>query len=287
MNDPKALAAAITPLTDDDRIDGPAFEPYVRFLCDGGIDGVLALGTTGEGVMLSVEERESVAEAYLASRDAVAGAGFAVFVHCGAQTTRDTVALSRHAASAGAEGVAVIAPPYFAFDERSLIDHFVAAADACAPTAFYVYEFAARSGYTVPVNVIEELRERAPNLRGLKVSDSPFDAVKPYLLEGLDVFVGFEPLVIEGLANGAAGAVSGLAAAFPEVVASLVHDRDQRAHSLVEQLRRELGLVPFHAAVKTIIASRGVPVSPRVRAPLRSLTDDERRSVLAVANITA
>jgi 4-hydroxy-tetrahydrodipicolinate synthase len=287
VNDPKALAAAVTPLTDDDRIDEPAFEPYVRFLCDGGIDGVLALGTTGEGVMLSVEERESVAEAYLASRDAVAGAGFAVFVHCGAQTTRDTVALSRHAASAGAEGVAVIAPPYFAFDERSLIDHFVAAADACAPTAFYVYEFAARSGYTVPVTVIEELRERAPNLRGLKVSDSPFDAVKPYLLEGLDVFVGFEPLVIEGLANGAAGAVSGLAAAFPEVVASLVHDRDQRAHSLVEQLRRELGLVPFHAAVKTIIASRGVPVSPRVRAPLRSLTDDERRSVLAVANITA
>ena len=56
------------------------------------------------------------------------------------------------------------------------------------------------------------------------------------LLEGLEVFVGFEPLVIEGLTNGAAGAVSGLAAAFPEVVASLVHERDRHAHSLVERL---------------------------------------------------
>jgi len=287
VSDPRALAAAVTPFTDEDEVDERAIEPYVRFLCDGGIDGILALGTTGEGVMLCVEERERVAEAYLASRDAVAGAGFAVFVHCGAQTTGDTVALCRHAASAGADGVAVIGPPYFAFDERSLLEHFVAAADACAPTPFYVYEFSARSGYAVPVAVIERLRDRAPNLRGLKVSDSPFDAVKLYLLKGLEVFVGFEPLVLEGLANGAAGAVSGLAAAFPEVVASLVHERHPRAHSQVERLRRELGGVPFHAAVKTILASRGVPVSPRVRAPLRSLTDEERASVMSATKLTA
>ena len=287
MSDPRALAAAVTPLTDDDRVDDAAFEPYVRFLCDGGVDGILALGTTGEGVMLSVDERERVAEAYVAARGALGGRGFAVFVHCGAQTTRDTVALSRHAARAGVDGVAVIAPPYFAFDERSLLDHFVAVAGACAPTPFYVYEFAARSGYTVPLAVIERLRERAPNLRGMKVSDSPFDAVRPYLLKGLEVFVGFEPLVIEGLTHGAAGAVSGLAAAFPDVVASLVHKRDPLAQSTVERLRRELAGVPFHAAVKTILASRGVPVSPRVRAPLRGLADEEREKVLAVATLMA
>jgi dihydrodipicolinate synthase/N-acetylneuraminate lyase len=172
--------------------------------------------------------------------------------------------------------VAVIGPPYFALDERSMLEHFAAAAEACAPTPFFVYEFAARSGYAVPLHVVERLRELAPNLRGLKVSDSPFDAVRPYLLDGMEVFVGSEPLVLEGLANGAAGAVSGLAAAFPEVVARLVHDRDPTAHDAVCRLRRDLGDVPFHAAIKTVLIRRGVPVTARVRAPLRTLTNAER-----------
>ena len=93
---------------------------------------------------------------------------------------------------------------------------------------FYVYEFKARSGYAVPVPVLERLRERAPNFAGLKVSDKPFEAVEPYLLEGLDVFVGAEELVRAGLERGAAGAVSGLASVFPERVVALVRDGERR-----------------------------------------------------------
>src|ERR671937_789886 len=152
---PLALAAAVTPLTPDGEVDDDAFGPYVSFLADGGLDGILALGTTGEGVLLRPEERQRVAERYLQT----APEWFSVFVHCGAQNTRDAVRLARHAAAAGAVGVAVIGPPYFDLDEQSLLRHFLAAADACAPTPFYVYEFAARSGYAVPLSVIEALIE--------------------------------------------------------------------------------------------------------------------------------
>ena len=92
-----------------------------------------------------------------------------------------------------------------------------------------MYEFEARSGYAVPVALVERLRETVPNLRGLKVSDRPWERVEPYLLDGLDVFVGVEALVVQGLERGAAGAVSGLAAVFPEVVAALVARADGRA----------------------------------------------------------
>ena len=77
--------------------------------------------------------------------------------------------------------------------------------------------------------MIERLRERVAEPRGLKVSDKPWEAVEPYLLDGLDVFVGAESLVARGLERGAAGAVSGLASAFPEVVAALVHEPSARA----------------------------------------------------------
>jgi dihydrodipicolinate synthase/N-acetylneuraminate lyase len=88
--------------------------------------------------------------------------------------------------------------------------------------------------------------------------------------------VGSEPLVLQGLGEGAAGAVSGLATAFPEVVAALVHDRSVDAHRTVTELRRRVGSVPFHAAMKVILGARGVPVTSDVRAPLRDLTAGER-----------
>jgi dihydrodipicolinate synthase/N-acetylneuraminate lyase len=275
-----AIAAAVTPLTDGGNApDEAAFGPLVAFLAAGGIDGLLACGTTGEGILFSVDERIHVAERFLEARPD----GFQVAVHAGAQTTADTVRLARHAKDSAADAVAVIAPPYFPLDAEELLAHLRAAADACAPLPFYVYEFAGRSGYATPLEVIERLRATAPNLAGLKVSDTPWEAVAPYLLEGLDVFVGSEPLVLEGLEHGAVGAVSGLATAFPEIVAALVHDRSEEAGVQVATLRRLLGPLPFHASLKTILAARGVPVGPAVRPPLRALTPVERQLALAAA----
>jgi dihydrodipicolinate synthase/N-acetylneuraminate lyase len=268
-----AFAAALTPLRDGGgALDEAAFAPYVGFLADGGVDGILACGTTGEGILLSLEERRRAAELFLA---AASDRALAVAVHCGAQTTADTAVLAAHAAESGADAVAVIAPPYFALDDRALEAHFVAAAAACAPLPFYLYEFAARSGYAVPVEMVERLRERVSNLRGLKVSDKPWEKVEPYLIDGLDIFVGAESLVAQGLAHGAAGAVSGLAAVYPEVVAALVREPMPEHTAEAERLRAELERFPFHAAAKVVAARRGVPIRPDVRAPLRVLTDAE------------
>jgi dihydrodipicolinate synthase/N-acetylneuraminate lyase len=269
-----ALAAAVTPLrADAAELDDAAFEPYVDFLVSGGLDGVLALGTTGEGILLSADERRRAARLFL---DAAAGR-LQVAVHCGAQTTDETVALAADAAEQGADAVAVIGPPYYALDEEALVRHFAAAAEACRPLPFYLYEFRARAGYSIPTSAIERVRELAPNLAGLKVSNAPFEAVEPYLIDGLDVFIGAESLVIRGLEHGAAGAVSGLAAAFPELVARLVRDRVDEA----AEARAVLDRFPFHAAVKLVLARRGVPIREDVRAPLRTMTDSERAELEA------
>src|SRR5436190_17663125 len=120
-----ALAAALTPLKDaGEALDEDAFAPYVDFLVAGGVDGLLALGTTGEGFLLPVAHRRRAAEAFLEAAEG----RLAVAVHAGAQSTRDTVELAAHAAGVGADGVAVIAPPYFLLDEMEMFDHFAAAA---------------------------------------------------------------------------------------------------------------------------------------------------------------
>src|SRR5438552_1165364 len=269
-----ALAAALTPLRDD-AFDAAAVAPYVEFLAGHGLDGARVLGTTGEGVLFSPEERREIAAAFVAA----ARGKLQAAVHCGAQTTRETVRLAEHAAGAGADAVAVIAPPYFALDDGELLAHFEAAARACAPLPFYLYEFEARSGYAIPLGVIARLRERASNFAGMKVSDSPWERLEPYLLGGLDVFVGAEALLERALAAGAAGAVSGLAASFPDAVVPLVREPTADAGERATALRAELQRFPFHAASKAALGFRGVPVGAEVRAPLRGLTDAERTEV--------
>ena len=269
-----ALAAAVTPQADT-RLDEEAFGPYVDFLAGAGVDGLLALGTTGEGLLFDRAERQRAVELFI---EASAGR-LQVAAHCGAQSTADTLALVEHAAAAGADAIAVIGPPYFQLDERALLDHFAAAAAACAPMPFYVYEFERASGYAVPIDVLLELRERATNLAGLKVSDTPFDRFSPYLIEGLDVFVGPEVLIFDGIRGGAVGAVSGLGAAFPDRVAAVVREPTEAGAIALGELRAAVERFPRHAALKFILGLRGVPLREDVRRPLRQLSDGERHEL--------
>lgn len=267
---PQLIVAAVTPLTDaGNRVDEGAIAPMAAFLASHRADGVFACGTTGEGVLLSLDERKRVAAAF---REAVSGT---LIVHAGAQTTAATVALAAHAAEIGADAVGVIPPPYFPLDPDALVRHFVAAARACAPLPFYCYAFAARSGYTLPVEAIERIRAGTENLAGLKVSESPWERVEPYLRVGLPVFIGNEPLLVRGLGAGAVGTVSGLAAAFPDVVRAALDEPTPAAEVRLRDLREAMEAQPFISAAKHVLARRGVPVQPDTRAPLRPLTETE------------
>jgi dihydrodipicolinate synthase/N-acetylneuraminate lyase len=275
-----ALAAAVTPLrAGGEAVDLAAIGGLLEFYSAAGLDGLLILGTTGEGILLSPEERRRVTERFLADRDG----RLRIVVHCGAQSTRDSVDLAAHAAHHGAEGVAAIPPPYFALDEQSLYRHLLAVSRACAPTPFYVYEFAARSGYAVPIAVLQRLREVATNLQGLKVSDAPFDRVEPYLSVDLDVFIGAESLIEPGLRGGAVGAVSGLAAALPELTIAAVRERSREATQRAGEVRRSIQSLPFHAALKTILRWRGVAMDASVRPPLRGLSPAEETALRVIA----
>jgi dihydrodipicolinate synthase/N-acetylneuraminate lyase len=271
-----ALAASVTPLRDQgNAVDDDVFGPLLDFFVDAGLDGILALGTAGEGISLSVDERRRVADLFLQASDR----RLQVAVHCGAQTTADTVTLAAHAAEVGADAVVVIGPPYFKLDEKAQYAHFLAAASACSPLPFYVYEFAATTGYSVAPAVLERLRADASNVVGLKVSDTPWNRLAEYLLPGFDIFVGPEALIAEGMAHGAVGAVSALASAFPREVTAVVRAPSPDGAARLGELRTFVERFPRQAALKRLLALQGVPVSEEVRAPLRSLTAEERNEL--------
>jgi len=264
------IPAALTPLTSgSERIDESAIAPYLDFLHGHGATGVLAMGTTGEGILLDLQERRTVMERFVES------APFPVAVHCGAQTTRDTVALAEHAARIGATAVAVIGPPYFKLDQEGQLRHLEAAARACAPTPFYVYELASAAGYAFDPDMLLRLKDANPNVVGMKVSDAPWERFEPYLLDGFDILVGPEALIHRGMQAGAVGAVSALASAFPDKVSAVVDDPTEKGADGLRRLRLQIDALQRHAALKRVLIRRGVRIQPDVRAPLRDLDDSE------------
>ncbi|MGH3111130.1 MAG: dihydrodipicolinate synthase family protein [Gaiellaceae bacterium] len=268
-----ALAASVTPLRDvGTGLDEDAFGPLVDFFVEAGLDGILALGTAGEGLLLEEDERRLVADLFLQAADK----RLQVAVHCGAQSTAETVRLAEHAALVGADAVVVIGPPYFRLDEHAQYAHFLAAAAACEPLPFYVYEFATTSGYAVAPAVLQRLREDATNVVGVKVSDTPWSAFESYLVPGFDIFVGPEALIQQGLENGATGAVSALASAFPRDVVEVVRRPTVEGSARLGVLRAFVERFPRQAALKRLLERQGVPIREDVRAPLRTLTTEER-----------
>jgi dihydrodipicolinate synthase/N-acetylneuraminate lyase len=262
------IPAALTPLKESGmRLDEDAIAPYLDFLVEHGATGVLAMGTTGEGILLTPAERRTVTDGFI---EAAAGR-IPVAIHAGSQTTADSVALAEYAAQQGAAAVAVIGPPYFRLDATGQLRHLAAVARACHPTPFYVYELESAAGYPFDPAMLARLRDEHDNVKGMKVSDAPWEKFERYLLDGYDILVGPEALIHRGMQAGAVGAVSALASAFPDRVAAVVDDPTEAGAEGLKALRESVDALQRHAALKRIAARRGVPIAPDVRAPLRDL----------------
>ena len=122
------------------------------------------------------------------------------------------------------------------------------------------------------------MAERTTNLAGLKVSESPYDKVAPYLALGLRTYVGSEPLLPQALADGAYGSVSGLASAFPADVRRVLDEPTPEHAQHLASLRDTLGATTFIAGLKWVLRNHGVPIQPDVRAPLAAGQRRARRA---------
>jgi dihydrodipicolinate synthase/N-acetylneuraminate lyase len=274
------VPAAITPLTHGaERVDEGSIPQYVDFLIEHGASGVLAMGTTGEGILLDPAERRTVMERYVEA----ARGRIPIAVHAGAQTTAQSIALAEHAASIGAAAIAVIGPPYFKLDAEGQFRHLRAVAQACHPTPFYVYELADAAGYPFDPAMLLRLRDEQDNVVGMKVSDAPWERFERYLLDGYDILVGPEALIHRGMEAGAVGAVSALASAFPDRVDAVVQNPTEEGAAGLRDLRAQIETTQRHAALKRILARRGVPVQPHVRAPLRDLDAAEQEALAKIS----
>src|SRR3990170_8553052 len=205
------IAAMPTPMGASGAVDLTATSRLAGWLADQGVDGVFVCGTTGEGLLLTDDERIAVVEA---AAQAARGR-IVVVAHVGAATTAGAVALARRCESAGADALAVVTPYFFKLGTEALVAHFRAVAEAVPERPVLAYSIPALAGNAVTPDVLRALQP-VRNLVGLK--DSSGDSYGLVQLAdavpaGFRLVVGADLLSLQVLAMGWAGLVSGPASA--------------------------------------------------------------------------
>jgi dihydrodipicolinate synthase/N-acetylneuraminate lyase len=274
----------VTPFDASGRVDLAATREVLDFVISRGVHAVFPAGTTGEGLSLTLEEREALCTAAV---EHVAGR-IPVIMHTGCITTADTIELTRHARSVGATAVAIIPPFFYTFDDESLASHMLSVALAVPDLPIFLYAFPENAKNDISPALLKRLLEGAPNIVGIKVSSGNLLRMQEYIRiggNGFAVLCGMDGLMLAALSVGACGQVSSHANAFAEpylalydafMVGNWALARQQQ--QLIDQVRLVLqdGLHP--AYFKAALSLRGVP-GGRVRPPMREIGPEELQAM--------
>lgn len=288
------IAAPPTAFRGDKTVDYSAVAPLAAHLQNNGVAGVFVNGTTGEGASLTVAERKETA----AEWRRVLPNGMKLFIHVGLNSGEGAAELARHAQDLAADAIAVIAPGFY---KPAGIEEFT---EWCKPIAaaaddlpFYLYYMPGMNGVRFnAARFLEYAANHIPNLAGMKFTD---EALSEYM-EALhlqnkrfDMLWGRDEMLLGALPMGAAGGVGSTYNFSASLYLNIIdHYRNGNLDDARELQLKAIKMINimvasgnFFSALKAILQSQGVPISPVTRSPLVSLTKDQ--VAVLVRGITA
>lgn len=274
----------VTPFTDDGLLDLDGAQLLAERLVDGGCDGLVLSGTTGESPTTSDSEKSALVRAVA---DAV-GDRASIVAGVGSFATRHTMELALQAEKAGADGLLVVTPYYSKPPQDAVEAHFLEVADASGlPLA--LYDIPGRTGTRIEPETMLRLAEHP---RIVAVKDCAYDLMgtqKVIARTDLAYYTGCDEYILALYAVGGVGYVSTVANVVPHQLRSVIDAFDagdtaaarhaqQQAMPIIE-LMMAAGL-PGSVTCKALLGALGLPGGP-VRAPLRPAGREATDGLLA------
>lgn len=268
----------ITPMDEEENINEEQLRMQVNRLIGAGVHGIFALGTNGEGYILSETEKERVLETVI---EETAGR-VPVYAGTGAVSTRDTIRLSQRAKAMGADILSVITPWFAAASQEELIEHYRTVARA-VDMPIVLYNIPVRTGNALSPATVEKLSE-VDNIVGVKDSSGNFDNMLQYIERTRDrnfaVLSGNDSLILWNLLAGGSGGIAGCANVFPKNMAAIyeafVRGDLERAKACQDNIRAFRNCFRFgnpNTVVKTAVAMLGYPVG-KCRKPFDRISEE-------------
>ncbi|KRD31441.1 dihydrodipicolinate synthetase [Lysobacter sp. Root916] len=280
------VPAITTPFAADGSVDHAFLARHANQLIDAGCTGIVPLGSLGEGATLSFEEKLAIIETLVAAL----GDRAPVIPGIAALSTAEAVRLAQAAERLGARGLMALPPYVYSTDWREMGTHMRAILEATdLPVLLYNNPVAYKTDF-VPER-IAELAAAYPNLQAVKESSCDirrFAAIKALLGDRLELMVGMDDAIVEGVSMGAVGWIAGVVNAFPaESVRVFEQARAGGAPAamalyawLLPLLRMDT--VPKFVQLIKLQQQRVGMGDERVRAPRMVVEGAERAEALAV-----
>ena len=267
--------ALVTPFRDGE-LDVPAFEKLIERQIVGGVNGIVAVGTTGESPTLSHDEREQVIRLAVE----IAGGRCQVLAGTGSYSTSEAISATVEAQKSGVDGALIVAPYYNKPSQEGLFRHFQAIARSTS-LPIMLYNIPGRVGVDISAEVVERLAYDCGNVVSIKEASGSVDRVSELRIrmpEAFTILSGDDGLTLPFLGVGAVGVVSVASNLLPAEVTALVDAFRRGDINMAQQLHRRLAGVfkdlfiePNPVPVKTALAWRG-EMSSEVRLPLCEMT---------------
>ena len=252
-----------------------------------GLKGFVVLGSNGEYVSLSEEEKRKVVETVVQS----APEYMSVIAGTGCESTRETIRLTADCAGLGAHAALVVTPHYFGgkMTDAALVKHYTAIADS-SPIPIILYNVPKFTHVNLNANLVARLSRHA-NIIGIKDSTGNVIQLGEFLNQvdaDFSVLVGTAGALYGGLTLGCAGGVLALANVTPEKcvrIHELVRDGDCKAARQIQ-----LKMIPVNQAVTATFGVSGLKTALDLlgyfggepRAPLLPSSDEEKTAIVKV-----
>jgi 4-hydroxy-tetrahydrodipicolinate synthase len=275
-----------TPFQSNGDLDEPSLRRVIDLFIGAGVNGVTALGVTGEVARLEDSERRRVLEVVV---DQVKGR-IGVVAGTTAEGTRTCIAYSRHARETGATAVMVSPPRMAKLNSEAVVRHYKALADA-VDIEIVVQDYPPISGFTMEPSLLARIAREIPRARTIKLEDPPTPFKTSRIIEAagdipVRIFGGLGGVfLLEELLAGATGAMTGFA--FPEILVQIVSlFRQGRVEEAADTFYRTVPLMRFEfqegigmAIRKEVLHRRGALASPATRAPGATLDQATREAL--------
>lgn len=282
------INAPFTPMHANGEINLEPIAAYAKMLANNGIQGVFINGSSGEGFMLTTEERMTLAEKWVA----VAPVGFKVIVHVGSCCVKECAKLAAHAQQIGAWGVGAMAPPFPKIGRiEELVTYCETIANAAPALPFYYYHIPAFSGVYLPMlDLLKAVDGRIKNFAGIKYT---FESLYEYnqcrlynngkyeMLHGQDETI--LPSLAQGGAQGGIGGTTnyngrelvGIIEAWKAGDIETAREKQNFSQSVINVICNYRGNI---VGGKRIMKLIGLDLGPN-RIPFRNITDAEEAAM--------
>jgi 1-pyrroline-4-hydroxy-2-carboxylate deaminase len=290
MNWKGVIPAITTGLTEDLRVDHSFLTKHCRWLLDNGCAGVVALGSLGEGAVLSFDEKTGILRTCVS---AVQGRG-PVVASISALTTSEAVALAKAAADLGCDALMVLPPYVYQGNWREMKTHVATVFEATSlPCMLYNNPIAYGTDF-LPEH-IQEFAAEYENFEAVKESSTDarrVSAIRALIDRRLEISVGVDDAVLEAIGVGATGWIAGLANALPRESVDLFNCGMRGESDKAFELYRwflpllRMDTVPnFVQLIKLVQTEVGMG-NPRVRPPRLEMTGEELQQAMAIIHST-